>query len=57
MSYDPRCFELAHNFLDSRPLTKDDRDWHAHKMAQFIQDAVEAYFTLLDTGKSTPLSK
>jgi hypothetical protein len=44
LSYDPQCEELARHFLDDSDRSEAEIDIDAPKLAQQIQDAVEAFF-------------
>lgn len=45
-SYDPDCEGLARHFLSDGDLSQTQIDMDAPKLAQDIQDAVEAFFHL-----------
>ena len=41
MAYDPKCFDLAEDFLDDHPHLANDR--RVEELAQVIQRAIEGY--------------
>jgi hypothetical protein len=40
--FDTQCFQLAQDFLDDEPINRRTID-QAQRLAQVIQDAIEAY--------------
>lgn len=43
MSYDVKCHDLAKAFLGDRKIAEKDRELFADRLAQEIQDTIEAW--------------
>lgn len=51
MSYDPKCYDLALNFLEELKLDNGELMVKAHALAQEIQDTIEDFFAENELNK------